>query len=429
MGALPSWLRGQVVFVVIFVWLMPGGVADAQQGSAQQAPSGQTPNTIADQESAPSAPEGSAFYQPPDELPPRNGDIIWARPTDFVRTAMTRPSGQAWKVLYRSTDATGQPIAVSGTVVAPAGEPVAGRPVVAYAPGTVGMADRCALSKALPNGQSYESITIHRMLQRGWVVAITDYQGLGTPGDHPYVVGRSLGRSVLDSVRAATQLPSSGATTSSPVAIWGYSEGGAAAVWATELQPSYAPELLVRGAAAGGVPANLPRVARFVDRGPFSGLQMMAAIGLQTAYPELQLDSYLNPAGHGQKHLIQNSCLIDGLMQTSFSRAAHTTITDILQLPAWKARMLQNLPGQVGLTVPMFLYHGLFDEAVPYDQGRQLRDNYCRTGSTVQWQTYVASEHVVTSLLATTKAMNYLADRLSGSPPPSNCTQRRPWWR
>ena len=34
----------------------------------------------------------------------------------------------------------------------------------------------------------------------------TDYQGLGTPGKHAYLVGKAEGRSVLDIVQAARQL-------------------------------------------------------------------------------------------------------------------------------------------------------------------------------------------------------------------------------
>jgi hypothetical protein len=35
----------------------------------------------------------------------------------------------------------------------------------------------------------------------------TDYPGLGTPGVHAYLMGESEGRAVLDSVRAARNLP------------------------------------------------------------------------------------------------------------------------------------------------------------------------------------------------------------------------------
>ena len=46
------------------------------------------------------------------------------------------------------------------------------------------------------------------MLARGYVVVATDYPGLGVPGQiHPYLIGVSEGRAVLDSVRAARACP------------------------------------------------------------------------------------------------------------------------------------------------------------------------------------------------------------------------------
>ena len=49
----------------------------------------------------------------------------------------------------------------------------------------------------------YESVGPALDAGRGYVVAATDYPGLGTPEAHPYLVGDSEARAVLDSVRAA----------------------------------------------------------------------------------------------------------------------------------------------------------------------------------------------------------------------------------
>ena len=57
------------------------------------------------------------------------------------------------------------------------------------------------------------------------------------------VMGRHLGPSVLDSIRAARSLPAAGLDPEGPLGIYGYSEGGCAAGWALQLQPTYAPEL------------------------------------------------------------------------------------------------------------------------------------------------------------------------------------------
>ena len=86
------------------------------------------------------------------------------------------------------------------------------------------------------------------MLAHGYVVVATDYEGLGVPGVHPYLVGVSEAHAVLDSVRAARELPATQAT--SRFAVWGHSQGGHAALWTGQLQPSYAPDVTLAGVAA-----------------------------------------------------------------------------------------------------------------------------------------------------------------------------------
>src|SRR5947208_1841206 len=146
----------------------------------------------------PLGPPGDAFYQPPAQLPPRAGDVIWYRPSTFYLAPLIKSSAKAWQVLYRSTAATGGATAVSGTVLVPSSRWTGPgpRPIVSFSPGTTGMDDRCAVSNAIDGGfdtvlSSYETAIMTQVLGRGWAVAITDYQGLGTPGEHPYVVGKA----------------------------------------------------------------------------------------------------------------------------------------------------------------------------------------------------------------------------------------------
>ncbi len=115
----------------------------------------------------------------------------------------------AYRVLYRSRGLHEEPIAVSGVVVVPPGPaPAGGRPSVAWAPTTTGVVQRCAPSLALLIFQQIQGL--RQMVERGYVDAATDYPGLGTPGPHPYLVGVSEARAVLDAVRAARSTPGSG---------------------------------------------------------------------------------------------------------------------------------------------------------------------------------------------------------------------------
>ena len=85
--------------------------------------------------------------------------------------------------------------------------------VVTWAAGRAGLADLCAPSKQpdIASGTSGAGIGYPRalipmlqtFLDAGYVVAATDYEGLGTPGLHPLLVGESEGRGVLDAARAA----------------------------------------------------------------------------------------------------------------------------------------------------------------------------------------------------------------------------------
>ncbi len=139
------------------------------------------------------------------------------------------PDGAAaYRVLYRSTSPDGAPIAVSGVIIVPNGPaPEGGRPIVAWAHPTTGIVPRCAPSLAM---FIFQQIAGSRpMVERGYAIAATDYPGLGTPGPHPYLVGDSEARAVIDSVRAARQLPGIG--NADRYAVWGHSQGGQAALF------------------------------------------------------------------------------------------------------------------------------------------------------------------------------------------------------
>lgn len=381
----------------------------------------------------PTGPSGNAFYEAPDDLPANNGDVIWQRETTFMPTLVERSNARAWKILYRSSTATGEPTVVSGTILAPpesAKETSTPRPLILFAPGTQGMADHCASSKLMEQGLSYEGPVLKELLKNGYAVGITDYPGLGTEGEHTYVVGRANGPAVLDMGRAALNFPQAGLAAESSIGIWGYSEGGGAAVWAAQLQDSYAPELHVKGVAAGGIPADLKRVADWVEKGKlFYGLQPMAAVGLNQAYPELQLESILTDKGKRERDIIRSSCLLDGLARTAFGRASQATIVNIFKLPNWKLRLDENKAGKIAFNIPVYMYHGLLDEAVPFDQAKALRDAYCRMGMPVKWDTIMFAEHIIGLYYGAGRALRFMQQSLNDNPPPANCRQRRQWWR
>jgi Secretory lipase len=124
-----------------------------------------------------------------------------------------------------------------------------------------------------------------------------------TNGSTPeYLAGPSEAHSVLDIVRAAQQVPGSGLGASAPVAIWGCSQGGQPAGWAAELAGSYAPEEDVVGTAAGGVPADLTKIAELSEGGVATALGLDSFVGLRQAHssllnPEMVTHEIFTPSG------------------------------------------------------------------------------------------------------------------------------------
>ena len=143
--------------------------------------------------SASTAKAQTPFYRmPPSAEAGAPGTLVRQEPIDGA------PLGAAaYRVLYRSTGPDDKPILVSGIVIVPQGPPPpGGRPIVAWAHPTSGIVPRCAPSLAIFIFQQIQGL--RSMVERGYVVAATDYPGLGTPGPHPYLVGVSEARAVIE---------------------------------------------------------------------------------------------------------------------------------------------------------------------------------------------------------------------------------------
>ena len=206
------------------------------------------------------------FYQvAATDLVGEHGDVIRVRmlsgPAALTSAAMCE------LVIYQSTRVSdGAPIGVSGIIALPNGNPPPGGwPVVSWSHGTVGVADRGAPSmdseELADIGDSTDPpMTIHRkinaaphgllneFLDRGWAVVMTDYEGLGTRGPHPYLFGTSEARGVLDIIRAARARHNPDGATGQEIisrrfVIVGHSQGGQAALFAAHLAPTWTAEL------------------------------------------------------------------------------------------------------------------------------------------------------------------------------------------
>ncbi|MEU5427747.1 lipase family protein [Streptomyces olivoreticuli] len=349
------------------------------------------------------------------------GDILSSAPTSFHPLPFQPTNTRAWHITYRSTTAKGAPNVVSGTVIVPQDGRTGPRPLVSYAVGTVGLADKCAPSAGFPYGTTVEANLIQQLTLRGWAVAVTDYEGLGTPGDHTYIVGRAEGQAVLDAARAALRLPEAGLAKDSPVGVMGYSQGGHAGSWAAELHDSYAPELNLKGTATGGVPADLLKTADHNNGNIGAGFILMAAIGQNAAYPELRLDTYLNDRGRHLVDYLKNNCVAANTAAGLFERISDVTVRNPLYEPDWQRVLRASDLGSHAPDRPVYLYHGVIDELIPYAIGQQLRADWCAKGVPVEWHALPLGEHVLGAITESIPAANWLARRFAGEPAGSNC--------
>lgn len=351
--------------------------------------------------------------------PPLSGDAGDVLRAEQVRVGLL-PGARAWRVLYRSTGADGGATAVSGLILAPPRRRP-GAPLVGVAPGFPGMADRCAPSRTLPRGGT-ELPLVAALLDRGYAVAVTDYEGMGTPGDHRYVIGTSEGHAVLDAMRAARRWAPAGVDEDAPAAITGYSQGSHAALFAAELQPGYAPDVPLAGVAAGGIAADFEAIARFMDGGWFSQVMTSVAIAYDATYPELDLEGLLTPRGRTAAAAARGDCLVDLLLSRyAFSPLSRMTTRSPLADPAWLARFRENRLPQRRPPAPLLLYHARADQGLPYAQAAVARDGYCALGAAVRWFDVPFAEHALGFLRALPRQVGWLAARLRGEPDPGTC--------
>jgi alpha-beta hydrolase superfamily lysophospholipase len=353
------------------------------------------------------------FYEPPSPLraaPP--GTLIRSEP-------IAAPAGaQAWRILYHSRALDGRDVAESGLVVAPIGPaPRGGRPVMSWAHGTSGLADVCALSRASDAASTVPYVA--DLLARGYVVAAADYEGLGTPGPHPYLVGPSEGRSVLDAARAARAVD--GAVAGRTVVVAGHSEGGQAAVFAGELARRYAPDLDVRGVAALA-PAEADALLSPTETRPdMQGFVAMAAEGLRAAFPKADVDAVLTPeAVTTLREFDGTACLFTTL---AAFRDRHVTVLRAApdSVPSVRAALQRSIPARTRTTVPLAVYQGGQDQLVLPAATAAFVARACARGDRVTARVYADAGHGSVLDVAAPELLQWLDDRVAGTKPVTTC--------
>ncbi|GAC86431.1 hypothetical protein Gbth_025_036 [Gluconobacter thailandicus F149-1 = NBRC 100600] len=354
------------------------------------------------------------------------GTLVSSAP---LADALSLPdAGKSLRITYLSTDGvTGKGLVpVTAEVIVPAGEaPAGGWPIVAWAHGTVGNDDSCA-----PSLNPYSARNTHYLsewMKRGFAIVATDYQGLGTPGVHPYLNTRAEAYSVLDSVRAALK---SVPGLQNKIMIVGQSQGGGAAFASAAFAPAYAPDLNIRGTVATGIPYLTSEIlsGMLAEAGKAKGYSPLVAYTLLIGSSYSGLNPHFRPEEAFTAKAMpafkaaETSCLTglsdlaekDGL---TLANALQPTYAKAMS-PAMKGMMYPTLK----LAQPLFVGTGTVDEDVPTQLQVGLVKAACAAGTVVQAHLYKGLDHSQTVNASLPDSAAFTRAVMAGEPVTPQCT-------
>lgn len=358
---------------------------------------------------------GADLYAPPDPVPtgPHGSLLRYQRIDGLIEGATS------YRIMYLSESLQGRPIVVTGQAVVPdAAPPPDGRVTLTNAHGTTGIADQCAPSKN-PKGSDVTRLGA-AAVANGWVLADTDYEGLGTPGRHPYLVGPSEGRGVIDSVTAAGQLP--GASLNRKVLISGYSQGGHGALWANQVAADWAPDLTVIGTFAGAPATEIDLILDAARSRNIGGFLLLIVAGYQAAYPDADPARILTGRGVGLLDAVDRGCTGDVFAATAGVPPEEQVRAEGPGSVPWKQLATDNNPGARATDDPVLIVHSDQDTTVPAVLSQLLHDRMCRNGQVVERRVLVnGGGHGPAAVPAMTQGITWLKGLLDGAAPTNDC--------
>lgn len=367
------------------------------------------------------AADGGFYLAAPHELHGRPGTLIRSETIPAPPQAAA-----AYRILYRSVGLKGEPVAVSGVVAIPAGGVAGTRPLVAWAHPTSGIATGCAPSMQPDVFQRIPGLPA--LLAAGAVVVATDYPGLGTAGVHPYLVGPSEAHAVLDSARAARALPDSGA--GSRLVVWGFSQGGHAALWSGTMAHSYAPELKLVGIAAEAPPTELGTLLRADLGGPAGKVLSAFALRSWSASYGIALDGIVEQRVALVLDRIARQCsesFADMLNlaadEAPIEREGYLS-ADVTVTQPWRGLIEGNTPGITPPGVPVLIAQGGADSIVRPLVTSLYMDELCSHGVPVRFVLEPGAEHTDMPARSAGTATAWITARFDAAPAPNDC--RRP---
>jgi pimeloyl-ACP methyl ester carboxylesterase len=364
--------------------------------------------------------EPGAFYEWDDaELDGAPGTLVRAE------RVLGAPEGTVgWRILFRSRDLHGEPVIVSGTVLAPAddGED---RPVVSWGHPTTGAARHCAPSLGVDPWILIEGATA--LVDDGYVVVASDYPGMGARGPWSYLIGESEGRSLLDAARAAQELRRTGA--GDRVLLWGHSQGGHAALFAARAAAGYAPDLDVEAVAVAAPAVELGQLLRDdiadsagVALGSYAFWAYEQVYGADQDGP--RLDQILTPAGVAATPAMAERCLIGqhrALHQIADPLVGRYLRASPAQVEPWSTLLEQNTPTAEPYDLPVFVAQGGADDLVKPATTADYVERLCDAGQPVQFHRVAEASHLTIALRSLPEVREFFAAALDGRRTADTC--------
>ncbi len=365
----------------------------------------------------------SSFYTWAGPIPEMPGTML--RQATLEKTLGLSNAAAQFRILYSSTDGIDghTPTAVSGLFFTPKGEPPnGGWPLLAWAHETAGMADMCAPSWT---GYSVEiEAFLNAWLTHGFAVVATDYQGLGTPGPHPYMAVRPAAYDVLDSIRAVER---SFAGLSGKVLLAGYSQGAGAVFGAAALQSTYASNIDIIGTITTGIPYS-PQATAAARESTATQVSSTLIYALYIGLLAQQTDPTLKPSDMFSTQalplfeLARRTCVWQLILEVSISGVTraegvkpgyHKALDDtaaLLEYPSMK------------LPRPLFIGIGEADRDAPARLELELTKQACVAGTTVEAHLYAGMPHYAAVNRSLPDAIRFAEEMLGGEPISSACS-------
>ena len=307
-------------------------------------------------------------------------------------------------------------ITVTGAIYLPAGEaPEGGWPLIAWSHGTVGVADRCAPSTF---GRSERDRTyLEGWLSKGYAVVASDYQGLGSEGQHPYMAAAPMAYSNLDAIRA---VQGGAFPVSDAVVVAGQSQGAAGAIATAGYHAAYAPEIDLKAISATGVPYFPPALQRAVGAAdPTYVLYLM--ILAEELDPTFSLKDALDPAVWPTASKAYDQCVFEleeTVASEGLTAADITTQETIARQPiVFEALAYPTLK----LPVPAFVGTGEVDTVTPLPMQTAFVTQACAAGSTIEARVYEGADHSGGLINSMEDAQAFVAKAFAGDKISGNC--------